>query len=298
MLVKLYREGEISFTVLRQVRRELDLEQASLEREVQCWPAEVPMPFLDRADAGRQLAGRLADLAGPAAAVTRSRPAPVTGPGRGTGAGTGAGRGTARELAASVGAAASRPVVLALPRGGVPVALEVARALHAPLDVVLVRKLGVPFQPELAMGAIGEGGVRVLNRQVVEAARVTADQLAMVEAIEREELRRRASVFRDGRPPVPIDGRVVVVVDDGLATGSTARAACQVVRLRGVRTVVLAVPVAPARWTHKLSQVADRLECVESPERFFAIGERYVDFRQTTDEEVIACLQTAGQERR
>lgn len=185
-------------------------------------------------------------------------------------------------------------VVLGLPRGGVPVALEVARALGAPLDVIVVRKLGVPFQPELGMGAIGEGGVRVLNGEVVQAAGVSAEEIAAVEARERAELERRVRRLRGGRPRQPLAGRVAVVVDDGIATGSTARAACQVARAQGAARIVLAVPVAPPGWEERIGADADELVCVATPGMFFAIGQFYDDFLQTTDEEVISCLQRAG----
>nr|BEK69383.1 phosphoribosyltransferase family protein [Kitasatospora purpeofusca] len=186
-------------------------------------------------------------------------------------------------------------VVVALPRGGVPVAAEVATALAAPLDICVIRKLGLPHQPELGMGAIGEDGVRVLNDQVLRPARVTPGQLAAVEARERAELERRARRYRGDRPPVDLRGRTVVVVDDGVATGSTARAACLIVRARGARRVVLAVPVAPEDWTERLGDVADELVCVATPSPFFAIGEFYADFSQTGDAEVLRHLaQAAG----
>ena len=184
-------------------------------------------------------------------------------------------------------------VVVGLPRGGVPVAAEVAAALDAPLDVIVVRKLGVPFQPELGMGAIGEGDVRVLNDDVIAMAGVSSDELAAVEAGERVELDRRAQRFRSGRERVLLAGRVVVVVDDGIATGSTARAACQVARAGGAARVVLAVPVAPPDWADRLEDAADELVCVATPELFFAIGQFYDDFTQTTDDEVIDCLRVA-----
>lgn len=183
------------------------------------------------------------------------------------------------------------PVVLGLPRGGVPVAHQVAEALDAPLDVIVVRKLGVPFQPELGMGAIGEDGVRIVNPEVLRAARVTDDEIAAVERRERAELERRARRFRGDRPRVPLEGRTAIVVDDGIATGSTARAACQVARAHGAARVVLAVPVAPPGWTDRLGADADELVCLETPEQFWAIGQWYGDFTQTSDGEVVDCLE-------
>ncbi len=200
-----------------------------------------------------------------------------------------------RRLAARLEHLRGAPVVvLGLPRGGVPVAGEVAAALGAPLDVIVVRKLGVPFQPELAMGAIGEGGVRVLNAQIVRMAGVSEGELATVEARERAELDRRARRFRGDRPPVQLAGRTAVVVDDGIATGSTARAACQVARAQGAAKVVLAVPVAPPGWQARIGPDADELICLATPAMFFAIGQFYDDFSQTTDEEVSACLERAA----
>ncbi|MFJ9771333.1 phosphoribosyltransferase family protein [Kitasatospora sp. NPDC101157] len=184
-------------------------------------------------------------------------------------------------------------VVVALPRGGVPVAAEVATALDAPLDICVIRKLGVPYQPELAMGAIGEDGVRVLNEQVLRLAGVGDEQLAQVERRERTELARRARRYRGDRPASDLRGRTVIVVDDGIATGSTARAACRIVRARGAARVVLAVPVAPRDWTDRLTEVADELVCVDTPSPFFAIGEFYADFSQTGDEEVLRLLAEA-----
>jgi putative phosphoribosyl transferase len=184
-------------------------------------------------------------------------------------------------------------VVVGLPRGGVPVAFEVAQILDAPLDVIVVRKLGVPFQPELGMGAIGEDGARVVNDQVVRTAGVSEDQLAEVEARERIELERRARAFRADRPRVSLEGRTTVVVDDGIATGSTARAACQVARAHGASRVVLAVPVAPPGWTERFDHDADEYVCLDTPDPFFAIGQFYADFSQTSDDEVVDCLQRA-----
>jgi putative phosphoribosyl transferase len=187
-----------------------------------------------------------------------------------------------------------RVVVLGLPRGGVPVADEVARALEAPLDVIVVRKLGVPFQPELGMGAIGEDGVRIINDEVMRLTGVSDREVAEVEARERVELERRAQRFRAGRPRIALEGRTVVVIDDGIATGSTARAACQVVRAQGARRVVLAVPVAPPGCGDRFDADVDEFVCLETPEPFFAIGEFYDDFAQTSDEEVITCLERAA----
>jgi putative phosphoribosyl transferase len=200
-----------------------------------------------------------------------------------------------RRLAASLRhLAGSDVVVLGLPRGGVPVAAEVAEALGAPLDVIVVRKLGVPFQPELGMGAIGEGGVRVVNASVMRSTGTSEAELAQVEERERVELERRARRYRGGRPRVGVGGRTVVVVDDGVATGSTARAACRIVRDQGAARVVLAVPVAPPGWTVELADAADELVAVETPLGFFGIGQFYEDFAQTGDEEVIACLDRAA----
>ncbi|HET7279336.1 MAG TPA: phosphoribosyltransferase family protein [Dermatophilaceae bacterium] len=183
-------------------------------------------------------------------------------------------------------------VVLGLPRGGVPVAAEVAKALGAPLDVIVVRKLGVPFQPELAMGAIGEGGARVLDRRIVERAGIRPEEVRRVEEHERATLLRRAERLRHGRAPHPLTGKVAVVVDDGIATGSTARAACRVARALGAARVVLAVPVAPPEARQEISE-ADELVVVATPSPFFAVGNHYQDFSATTDEEVAKLLEAA-----
>jgi putative phosphoribosyl transferase len=206
------------------------------------------MRFVDRADAGRQLADRLGAYAG------------------------------------------QDVVVLGLPRGGVPVAYEVADALGAPLDVIIVRKLGVPFQPELAMGAIGEGGARTINEDVVRAAQVTSDQVAAVEITERDELERRARRFRSARPRIDLSGRTALIVDDGIATGSTARAACQVARSHGAARVVLATPVAPFGARERFTDDADMFVVLATPEPFHAVGQFYEDFDQVSDDEVIALL--------
>ncbi|MYS84737.1 phosphoribosyltransferase family protein [Embleya scabrispora] len=184
-------------------------------------------------------------------------------------------------------------IVLGLARGGVPVAAEVADALRAPLDVCLVRKLGVPFQPELGMGAVAEEGVIVLNDHVVQASGVSQAELAEIERRERELLERRARRYRGERPPLELGGRTVVVVDDGIATGSTARAACRAVRDRGAARVVLAVPVAPAGWGEGVDPDADEVVCLHKPVGFMAVGQFYADFSQTTDEEVVERLDRA-----
>ncbi|WP_328929433.1 phosphoribosyltransferase family protein [Streptomyces sp. NBC_00190] len=186
------------------------------------------------------------------------------------------------------------PVVLGLPRGGVPVAFQVAQALGAPLDVTVVRKLGVPYHRELGFGAIGEGGVRVISEDIVAMARVRREDLAAVEHAEEAELARQAGRFRAGRTRVPVDGRTVIVVDDGIATGATAAAACQVVREMGAARVVLAVPVAPPDAVAWLRTVADEVVCLSTPRGFSAVGEWYQDFSQTPDEEVVSLLARAA----
>ncbi|MFG2341455.1 phosphoribosyltransferase family protein [Streptomyces yangpuensis] len=187
-----------------------------------------------------------------------------------------------------------RPVVLGLPRGGVPVAFPVARALHAPLDVIVVRKLGVPYHRELGFGAIGEGGVRVISEDIVRSSRVTREALEAVERAEEAELARRARRFRGDRPRVALDGRTVIVVDDGIATGATAAAACQVVRAQGAARVVLAVPVAPPDAVARLRDETDDVVCLSAPPAFRAVGEWYRDFSQTSDEEVVSLLAQAA----
>ncbi|MFD5035755.1 phosphoribosyltransferase family protein [Streptomyces sp. NPDC058377] len=186
------------------------------------------------------------------------------------------------------------PVVLGLPRGGVPVAYEVARALGAPLDVIVVRKLGVPYRPELGFGAIGEGGARVISDEIVRHAGVREKDLKAVERAEEAELLRRAQTYREGRPRLPLEGRTVVVVDDGVATGATARAACQVVRAQGASHVVLAVPVASPDVAARLREDVDEVVCLSTPQLFSAVGEWYRDFSQTSDEEVVSLLARAS----
>jgi putative phosphoribosyl transferase len=185
-------------------------------------------------------------------------------------------------------------VVLGLPRGGVPVAFEVAQALNAPLDVIVVRKLGVPDQPELGMGALGEGGVRIINPKVVRIAAVGAEELAAVEAQERAMLDQRARVLRGDQPPVALEGRTAVIVDDGVATGSTARAACQVANARGANRVLLAAPVASADAISDLGSDADEVVCVLTPAWLSSIGQWYEDFSPTSDEEVRDLLARAA----
>jgi len=199
-----------------------------------------------------------------------------------------------RQLAARLGHLRGQDVVvLGLPRGGVPVAFEVAEALDAPLDVIVVRKLGVPFQPELAMGAIGEGAVEVLNASVLPVAQVTQEQLDAAERRERALLEARVALLRRGRERVDLSGRIAVVVDDGMATGSTARAACEVARRLGASRVVLAVPVASAETAHDLAE-ADEVVCVSTPRWFMAVGSHYRDFSPTSDDEVIVLLDAAA----
>jgi len=182
------------------------------------------------------------------------------------------------------------PVVLGLPRGGVVVAAEVARALGAPLDAIVVRKLGVPVQPELAMGAIGEDGVRIIADDVVRRARVDPGDLAAVEGRERAELERRARIYRGEGARLALAGRTAIVVDDGIATGSTAAAACRVARAHGAALVVLAVPVGSPEAIAALSEVADEVRCLEAPTWLGAIGQFYEDFSQVDDDQVIALL--------
>ncbi|MEW2178770.1 phosphoribosyltransferase [Streptomyces sp. NPDC005406] len=190
--------------------------------------------------------------------------------------------------------ATSDPVVLGLPRGGVPVAFRVAAELGAALDVIVVRKLGVPYHPELGFGAIGEGGVRVISEDIVRRGRVSEADVAAVERAEEVELLRRARTFRGERPRIPLAGRTVIVVDDGIATGATALAACEVARAQGAARVVLAVPVAPPDAAERLGGQVDELVCLSTPHGFSAVGEWYRDFGQTPDEEVVSLLARAA----
>ncbi len=193
-----------------------------------------------------------------------------------------------RLLADKLTADANRPdvLVLALPRGGVPVAYEVARALRAPLDVFLVRKLGVPGHEELAMGALATDEVRVLNQEVVEALRIPASVIDEVAAEELEELKRRERLYRRGRPAPDLRGRTVILVDDGLATGATMRAAIRALRQRQPAGIVVAVPTASPDTCEALRAEADEVVCAMTPRPFFSVGHWYDDFTQTTDEEV------------
>jgi putative phosphoribosyl transferase len=197
-------------------------------------------------------------------------------------------RDAGRQLASRLTAYADRPdvIVLALPRGGVPVAHEVARALHVPLDVILVRKLGVPGHEELAMGAVASGGVRVLDPSVIRVARVTPAEVDAVTEIEQRELARRAAEYRGDRPFPAIEGRTVILVDDGLATGATMRAAVMALRQEHPARLVVAAPVAPPQTCEEFREIADDVVCAVTPEPFYAVGLWYEDFGQTTDEEV------------
>jgi putative phosphoribosyl transferase len=187
-------------------------------------------------------------------------------------------------------------VVLALPRGGVPVGYEIARALHVPLDVFLVRKLGVPGYEELAMGAIASGGTQVLNEAVVQQLRISPDQIAQVARSEQRELARREQAFRNGVPPVAVEGRVCILVDDGLATGSTMRAAVDAVRKQGPARVIVAVPVASSDTCAEFQSLVDEVVCPYTPEPFMAVGRWYDDFSQLTDDEVREILSRSAHE--
>jgi putative phosphoribosyl transferase len=215
--------------------------------------------FADRADAGRYLARRLLEQS------------------QGQGAAFGA-----------------DALVLALPRGGVPVGYEVAAALDAELDVFLVRKLGVPGHEELAMGAIASGGVRVINEDVVQALRIPASSIDVVAAAERDTLERRERQYRGASPRARVRDRVVILVDDGLATGSTMRAALEAIGREGPRRLVAAVPIAPIETCTELEAEADEVVCAETPREFLGVSQWYRDFSQTSDEEVRDLLERAA----
>jgi putative phosphoribosyl transferase len=202
-----------------------------------------------------------------------------------------------RRLAAALAPYTARPnlLVLALPRGGVPVGYEVARALSAPLDVMLVRKLGVPGHEELAMGAIASGGVRIVSDDVVAAFGIPEQVIARVAAREQEELARREWTYREDRPPPGIAHRTVILIDDGLATGSTMRAAAAAIRVQRPEHLAVAVPVAPAETCASLRNEVDAVICAVSPQPFFSVGSWYEDFSQTSDEEVRQLLQRAAE---
>jgi predicted phosphoribosyltransferase len=187
-------------------------------------------------------------------------------------------------------------LVLALPRGGVPVGFEVARALSAPLDVFLVRKLGVPGREELAMGAIASGGILILNEDIVHRLGISERLIQDALMRERRELERREALYRRGRTPLDVAGRTVVIVDDGLATGSSMRAAAAALQQRSAGRIVVAVPVAPPDTLRLIQAEVDEVDCVSAPESFFAVGSWYQDFAQTSDAEVCDLLDRAERE--
>ncbi|MDX6236579.1 MAG: putative phosphoribosyl transferase [Kribbellaceae bacterium] len=218
--------------------------------------------FTDRVDAGRQLAARLSRRF----------------------------RGAGQEPGETLLLARDRPVVLGLPRGGVPVAAEVARALDGELDVLVVRKIGVPWQPELALGAVGEDGVQVVNEGIASACALSPGQLEELASRARAEVEARLRQLRAGRPAVPLAGRTAIVVDDGVATGATMRAAVDVVRAHGAARVVVAVPVAAADAVNALRDSVDELVVLLAPVDLGGVGLWYTDFTQTTDAEVASLL--------
>ncbi len=207
-----------------------------------------------------------------------------------------AGRALAKALAARH---LTAPVVLALPRGGVPVAAEIASALGAPLDIVLVRKIGVPLQRELAVAAVVDGGEPevVVNKDVAELAGITADYIDASVKQELEEIERRRKAYLQGRARVPLEGRTVILVDDGIATGASVRAALRGLRRKAPKVLILAVPVAPLETIEALRNEVDEIVCLRMPDPFFAIGMHYADFRQVNDDEVIRLLAEQPDER-
>jgi predicted phosphoribosyltransferase len=187
-------------------------------------------------------------------------------------------------------------LVLALPRGGVPVGFEVARALHVGLDIFLVRKLGLPGHEELAIGAIASGGVRVLNEDLVKELQLSRNLIDQITAREERELKRREDLYRPGRPPLPVRDRTVILVDDGLATGATMKAASRALRLQGPRRIIVAVPLAAKETCNELRTDVDEVVCAYTPAPFIAVGIWYEDFSQITDEEVHRLLELAEQQ--
>lgn len=202
-----------------------------------------------------------------------------------------------RQLAARLTRYADRTdvLVLALPRGGVPVAYEVAKELNAPLDVFLVRKLGVPGHEELAMGAIASGGVRVLNEDIVNYLKISDEVIDAIAAVEQRELERRQRAYRDDRPPPDVKDHIVILIDDGLATGSTMRAAAASLRLQKPGRIVVAVPVSSPETCDEFRSEVDEIVCAFTPEHFQGVGLWYEDFSQTSDEEVRELLKRATQ---
>lgn len=203
-----------------------------------------------------------------------------------------------RRLAAQLREYADRPdvIVLALPRGGVPVAYEVARTLHVPLDVFIVRKLGLPSHPELAMGAIASGGIRVIDQAALRRFGVTDEQLAAVAAAEERELERRERQYREGLPLPDVTGKTVILIDDGLATGATMAAAAAALKAQGPAKLVVAVPVSAPETCDAFREIVDEVVCGATPEPFYAVGLWYEDFSQTSDDEVHDLLARAARE--
>jgi putative phosphoribosyl transferase len=201
-----------------------------------------------------------------------------------------------RQLAEKLKGYAGREgvIVLGVPRGGVPVAFEVATALKAPLDILVLRKLGVPWQEELAFGAIAQGGVRVLDSRIMEMLNLTTAEVEQVAAKEQVELERREKAYRGDRPPLDVRGRTVILVDDGIATGSSMRAAISALRQMGPARIVLGVPVAPPSTCERLRTEVDELVCIDMPESFYAIGQFYLDFSPVGDREVTELLARAA----
>ena len=201
-----------------------------------------------------------------------------------------------RELARRLQKYAGRQdlLVLGVPRGGVPVAMEVASALQAPLDIFVSRKLGVPGQEELAFGAVASGGTRILDEEIVNAVGISGAEIKCIAARETQELERREEVFRAGRPPLDVQGKTVVLVDDGIATGASLRVAIAALRQMRPAEIVIAAPVVPLSTSERLRREADDVICVHTPKSFYAIGEFYDDFSQVTDEEVIELLRLAA----